>query len=100
MQARIAIAVHSRRIGQPEGSEASKVATTSAQLTQLVRDREAELEASRPFADFGRVRGGAFAQIDGHCDGYTSFERICPSSDATEICVPSSRCTLSRTSAT
>ena len=29
--------------------------------TELVRDREAELEASRPFADFGRVRGGAFA---------------------------------------
>ncbi|KAH8054319.1 calcium ion binding protein [Aureococcus anophagefferens] len=27
--------------------------------------------------------GGAFAQIDGHCDGYASFERICPSSDAT-----------------
>ena len=27
--------------------------------------------------------GGAFADIDGHCDGYTSFERICPSSDAT-----------------
>ena len=27
--------------------------------------------------------GAAFAEIDGHCAGFTSVERICPSSDAT-----------------
>ena len=53
----IAIAVHSRRIGQPEG--AAEVATTSAQLTQLVRDREASV-ARRP-CDRRRVAGDAAA---------------------------------------